>query len=81
MHAHWGARQGRGSEHTLNGKMFDGELHLVHYNSAYGSFGQAVDKPDGLAVLGIFLEVGAAHPELGKVTSLLEKATAEPIHT
>jgi hypothetical protein len=38
-------------------RMFDGELHLVHYNSAYGSFGQAVDKPDGLAVLGIFLEV------------------------
>ncbi len=37
--------------------MFDGELHLVHYNTAYGSFGEAVDKPDGLGVLGIFLQV------------------------
>lgn len=73
MHAHWGAKEGRGSEHTLNGKMFDGELHLVHYNTAYGSFAEAVDKPDGLAVLGIFLQVGDAHSELDKVTSLLEK--------
>ena len=37
--------------------MFDGEMHLVHYNTKYGSFGNAVDKPDGLAVLGVFLEV------------------------
>ena len=37
--------------------MFDGELHLVHYNTAYGAFEEAVDKPDGLAVLGIFLQV------------------------
>ena len=37
--------------------MYDGELHLVHYNTAYGSFGEAADKPDGLAVLGVFLKV------------------------
>lgn len=74
MHAHWGKEEGRGSEHTLNGKMYDGELHLVHYNTAYGSFGEAADKPDGLAVLGVFLKVGESeHSEFGKITSLLEK--------
>ena len=38
-------------------KMFSAELHLVHFNTKYGSFGDAVDKPDGLAVLGILLKV------------------------
>ena len=37
--------------------MYDGELHLVHYNTKYGSFGEAADKSDGLAVLGVFLKV------------------------
>lgn len=72
MHAHWGKVEGRGSEHTINGKMFDGELHLVHYNTGYGSFEEAADKPDGLAVLGIFLQVGEnSHPEFEKITSML----------
>ena len=34
-----------------------GELHLVHYNSMYGTYENAVNYADGLAVLGIFLEV------------------------
>lgn len=34
------------------------QLHLVHYNiTKYSSFAEAVDKPDGLAVLGIMIEV------------------------
>lgn len=79
MHAHWGAQEGRGSEHTLNGKMFDGELHLVHYNTAYGSFAEAADKPDGLGVIGVFLQVGEEEtdpqPELAKVTRLLDQVS------
>ena len=37
--------------------MFSAELHLVHYNVKYGSFGEAADKPDGLAVLGMLIKV------------------------
>ena len=33
------------------------QLHLVFYNKKYNSFKDAVDKPDGLAVLGILLTV------------------------
>jgi len=34
------------------------QLHLVHWNAIkYKSFGEAAAAPDGLAVLGIFLEV------------------------
>ena len=36
---------------------------VVHYNSKYGDPAAAVDKPDGLAVLGMFIKTGAHHPE------------------
>lgn len=36
------------------------QLHLVHFNEKYGSFREAVDKPDGLAVLAIFFQVTAS---------------------
>jgi len=58
MHAHWGSCAGHGSEHTVNGKQYDAELHIVHFNTKYGTPENAADKPDGLAVLGIFIEVG-----------------------
>ena len=45
-------------------QMFSAELHLVHFNTKYGSFGDAVDKPDGLAVLGILLKVLALFPRI-----------------
>lgn len=31
MHAHWGSKDGVGSEHTIDGKSYDAELHIVHY--------------------------------------------------
>ncbi len=57
-HCHWGSSEGKGSEHTVDGKAFDGELHLVHWNkSKYKSFQEAAGHSDGLAVLGVFLKV------------------------
>lgn len=57
-HCHWGAKDGQGSEHTVDGRSFSGELHMVHWNtSKYRSFGEAAGQYDGLAVLGVFLTV------------------------
>jgi len=70
-HAHWGSVEGQGSEHTVDGKSHSAEFHLVHYNTKYGSPEAAVDKPDGLAVLGVFLKLGKAHQEFQKVTEVL----------
>ncbi|NXG87073.1 CAH9 anhydrase, partial [Stercorarius parasiticus] len=58
LHLHWGSPLGPGSEHTINGRHFAGEIHVVHYNTKYDSFSEAMVHPDGLAVLGAFLEVG-----------------------
>ncbi|KAA0723556.1 Carbonic anhydrase 7 [Triplophysa tibetana] len=57
FHFHWGGKGCGGSEHTVAGKIYPSELHLVHWNAVkYKSFGEAAAAPDGLAVLGIFLE-------------------------
>ncbi|XP_033738555.1 carbonic anhydrase-like [Pecten maximus] len=56
-HFHWGSDDTRGSEHTMNGTMYPMEVHIVHYNTKYADIGEAVDKPDGLAVLGAFFKI------------------------
>ncbi|XP_035036712.1 carbonic anhydrase isoform X2 [Hippoglossus stenolepis] len=72
FHFHWGASDDRGSEHTVNGINFPCELHLVHWNTKYPSFGEAASQPDGLAVVGVFLKIGAANPRLQKVLDALD---------
>ena len=37
---------------------YAGELHIVHYNSKYGSFAEATQHSDGLAVLAVLIELG-----------------------
>uniref|UniRef100_A0AAV2JQP1 Carbonic anhydrase n=1 Tax=Knipowitschia caucasica TaxID=637954 RepID=A0AAV2JQP1_KNICA len=67
FHCHWGGSDDRGSEHTVNGCSFPCELHLVHWNTKYPSFAEAVKQPDGLAVVGVFLKIGAANPNLQRL--------------
>uniref|UniRef100_A0A915CZV5 Carbonic anhydrase n=1 Tax=Ditylenchus dipsaci TaxID=166011 RepID=A0A915CZV5_9BILA len=47
-HYHWSQSDNEGSEHTLCGKSFPAELHLVH---------QGVEDPSKLAVVGVFLQL------------------------
>ena len=44
-----------GSEHLLNSMRFWGELHVVCFNDKYAE--GHLDQPDGLAVLGFFVDV------------------------
>ncbi|XP_051825914.1 carbonic anhydrase 2-like isoform X2 [Antechinus flavipes] len=72
FHFHWGSSTNvEGSEHILDGKQYAAELHLVHWNTKYESFKVAVTKDDGLAVIGIFLEVGHDKPELQKIINAM----------
>ncbi|KAI3371291.1 hypothetical protein L3Q82_023908, partial [Scortum barcoo] len=64
LHFHWGS-SGRpaGSEHMVNSKQYAAEMHVVHYNSdKYPNMSSAVDKSDGLAVLGVLIEIGEFNP-------------------
>lgn len=71
FHFHWGSSDGQGSEHTVDRKKYAAELHLVHWNTKYGEFGKAVQQPDGLAVLGIFLKIGPPTPGLQQILDAL----------
>lgn len=60
FHCHWGCSDCKGSEHTVDGTSYSGELHLVHWNhTKYPTFEEAAKHPDGLAVLGVFLKVNS----------------------
>ena len=66
MHLHW-AQNGQafgngGSEHLLNSMRFWGELHVVCFNDKYAD--GHLDQPDGLAVLGFFVDVSLGIQEI-----------------
>ncbi|XP_038640445.1 carbonic anhydrase 12 isoform X2 [Scyliorhinus canicula] len=73
LHLHWGSEtEALGSEHTVRGKHYPSELHVVHYNSEkYNNISMAQDKGDGLAVLGILLQIGPFNPAYEKIFSHL----------
>ena len=60
-HLHWGSKDRKGSEHTLDGYSAPMELHLVHFNTKYGSTANeaiAANKYNSLAVLSVMFDVG-----------------------
>ncbi|KAL4234208.1 carbonic anhydrase [Mactra antiquata] len=67
FHLHWGSSDDKGSEHTIDGKQFSAELHLVHYKKEYGSISNAADKKDGLAVLGVMITPGSENSTFQKI--------------
>lgn len=72
FHFHWGNCDNHGSEHTVNGHKYAAELHLVHWNTKYSSFDEAVQHCDGLAVVGVFLQIGHANPAMQKIIEALD---------
>ncbi|XP_054417532.2 carbonic anhydrase 13-like [Pongo abelii] len=73
FHLHWGSADDHGSEHIVDGVSYAAELHVVHWNSdKYPSFVEAAHEPDGLAVLGVFLQIGEPNSRLQKITDILD---------
>jgi len=57
LHFHWGSTNTVGSEHRIAGTQYALEMHLVHYNRKYPNISVAIDKSDGLAVIGVLFMV------------------------
>ncbi|CAL1526652.1 unnamed protein product [Lymnaea stagnalis] len=72
IHVHFNSLLGRGSEHAISGRFFDGEVHLVHYKAEYGSVQEAVLHPDGLVVVALFLEEVNDNRGNGEIISLID---------
>nr|XP_044251444.1 putative carbonic anhydrase 3 [Drosophila takahashii] len=57
VHFHWGSPNSKGSEHTIDNRRYDAEMHIVHRNAKYKDIVEAVEKEDGLAVIGVLLQI------------------------
>lgn len=57
------------SEHTIDGRHATGELHLVHQNDA-----------GELAVVGVFIELGAYNPAFAPIVDNLPSGPGESVH-
>ncbi|XP_015606377.1 carbonic anhydrase 2 [Cephus cinctus] len=77
LHFHWGNSNCHGAEHSINGKLFSMEAHAVHFNKKYASFDECLEKPDGIVVVGYFMQVVGDdtrtedHPKFAKITDHL----------
>ncbi|KAH8359013.1 hypothetical protein KR093_003867, partial [Drosophila rubida] len=56
LHLHWGTHKLAGSEHRINGKKHDVEMHVVHRSSIYSDLQTAASNPEGLAVLAVMID-------------------------
>ncbi|KAL4230275.1 Carbonic anhydrase-related protein 10 [Mactra antiquata] len=56
---HYGVNNSVGSEHTIDGKSFVGEIQFLAYNSElYSNHTVAQQSPRGIAVIAVFINVG-----------------------
>ncbi|VDM18644.1 unnamed protein product [Hydatigera taeniaeformis] len=57
FHFHWGNKSSVGSEHSIDGKFFPLEMHIVAFDkSLYTTFSEASKGVNGLAVLGLVFQ-------------------------
>lgn len=56
VHFHWGENMTSGSEHSLDGSKYAGEIHLIHYNHMYGTYCQAKTHPNGIVIMATLLQ-------------------------
>lgn len=67
MHFHWG------SEHTLNGRRYALELHMVHHDSRFPTINEAISARYGIAVLGVLFHVSTlANEDLDNILNGVE---------
>ncbi|BFZ04450.1 hypothetical protein BsWGS_07489 [Bradybaena similaris] len=57
LHFHWGSTDQKGSEHTLDGRVYPMELQIVHYKKSGGKLSKAIFQTEGLAILTVFFEI------------------------
>ncbi|XP_060074603.1 carbonic anhydrase 2-like [Ylistrum balloti] len=80
FHFHWGAEDKRGSEHNLDHKNFPMEMHIVHYHDKYNSIKDAMDKDNGLMVLGFFFKVGRHNRHFDDILGHFDEITHKDDH-
>ncbi|KAK5850776.1 hypothetical protein PBY51_001623 [Eleginops maclovinus] len=68
LHFHWGSQDSEGSEHTVDSKRYPMEMHIVSKRKDL-NLTEALQTPDGLAVLGFFIEATSAEEKSNSSSS------------
>ncbi|GAU94994.1 hypothetical protein RvY_06685 [Ramazzottius varieornatus] len=80
FHFHWGSTDSRGSEHSVDGKRYPLELHIVHRKVTEDDL-EALTESTGMAVIAILFELtddkDLAHQHLDAVVQAIQ-LTTEP---
>ncbi|GMR32265.1 hypothetical protein PMAYCL1PPCAC_02460 [Pristionchus mayeri] len=71
FHLHWGKKDHEGSEHKIGGLSYPAELHLVHLKEGL-TITEAMNKSDGLAVVGVFLNIAESGEPLAAMADKLD---------
>ena len=72
FHLHYGEVDSCGCEHTIDGRRYAAELHIVHYNcSLYTDKNEAFYGANGLAVLGVFLDASEEYCDNSNIDIIL----------
>ncbi|KAB7504859.1 putative carbonic anhydrase 3 [Armadillidium nasatum] len=84
FHFHWGRKSNRGSEHTLDGKRYPMEMHLVFIGTEYKDFNAALNKTNAIAVFSVlFKKSKFDNPILNPLIDVLPDVGSEdemPVH-
>ncbi|XP_072537235.1 carbonic anhydrase 2-like [Salminus brasiliensis] len=59
MRFHWGSKTTNGSEHTLNRRRFPMEMQIVGVAPGYKDVESALLQQSGVAMMGVFIDIGA----------------------
>ncbi|KAL1491295.1 hypothetical protein ABEB36_011913 [Hypothenemus hampei] len=75
IHLHYGLNDQFGSEHSISGYSFPGEIQIFGFNSQlYSNYSEAVHKAQGIVVVSLLLQMGdLSNPELRILTEQMEK--------
>ncbi|XP_075706545.1 carbonic anhydrase 4 [Rhinoderma darwinii] len=74
LHFHWGSQEKLGSEHSLNGRKYPIELHIVHEKKTGRSEPSGGSTTGGgLAVLGFFYEECSSNENYNKIVEGFDK--------
>ncbi|XP_071503930.1 carbonic anhydrase-like [Diadema antillarum] len=73
FHFHFGSDNQKGSEHAVNGTHYPVEMHLVHYDTQYPGLKEAANYPGGVAVVGVFFQVGQHNHGLDPLLDHIEE--------
>lgn len=68
MHFHWG------SEHTVDGRRYPLELHMVHHDTRFATLSEALAAKTGVAVVGVLFHVSTkANEALENILAAVEE--------